>query len=143
MVQRFYEMLMSMEVNNKLKAAKSERTEERAGYRSGYRERRWDTQLGTMNLKAPKVREGGYIPSFLEPNKRIDDAVVQLVQEAYVKGVSTRKIEAVVKALGIEGISAGQVSSADKRAQRHGGGVPQPPARHACIPCPVGRCSAQ
>ena len=110
MVQRFYEMLMSMEVNNKLKATKSERTEKRTGYRSGYRKRRWDTQLGTMNLKVPKVREGGYIPSFVDPYKRIDKAVVQLVQEAYIKGVSTRKIDAVVKALGIEGISAGQVS---------------------------------
>ena len=109
-VQKLYEMLMSMEVSNKVNAAKSERTEGREGYRSGYRPRRYDTRLGTMNLQVPKVREGGYIPSFLEPNKRSEDAVVQLVQEAYIKGVSTRKIDAVVKALGIEGISAGQVS---------------------------------
>ena len=99
---------MSMEVDNKLNAAKSERTEGREGWRSGYRPSRYDTRLGTMNLQAPKVREGGYIPSFLEPNKRSEDAAVRLVQEAYIKGVSTRKIGAVVKALGIEGSLPGR-----------------------------------
>jgi transposase-like protein len=78
--------------------------------RNGYRERRFDTRLGTLNLKIPKVREGGFVPSFIEHRKRSEQALISVIQEAVIQGVSTRKIEAVLAAFGIAGISAGQVS---------------------------------
>ena len=83
---------------------------ERTTYRNGHRERRWDTRLGTLKLQVPKLREGGYVPSFIEHRKRSEQAMISVIQEAVVKGVSTRKIEAVLEELGIAGVSAGQVS---------------------------------
>ena len=102
--------LMEAEVANQVGAAAHERTEQRTTHRNGYRDRRWDTRLGTMQLQVPKVREGGYVPSFIEHRKRSEQALVSVIQEAVVKGVSTRKIEAVLEELGIAGVSAGQVS---------------------------------
>jgi putative transposase len=102
--------LMEAEVANQVGAEAHERTEQRTTHRNGYRERRWDTRLGTMQLQVPKVREGGYVPSFIEHRKRSEQALISVIQEAVVKGVSTRKIEAVLEELGIAGVSAGQVS---------------------------------
>jgi len=82
----------------------------RSTHRNGSRDRRWDTRLGTLSLKVPKLREGGYVPSFIEHRKRSEQALVSVIQEAVVRGVSTRKIEAVLAELGIAGVSAGQVS---------------------------------
>ena len=98
----------------KLNSDKSERSDGRYGYRSGYRPRRLDTRLGTVYLMIPKVRQGGYIPFFVNAYKRSEAALVQVVQEAYVNGVSTRKIERLAKHLGIEGISRSQVSEMTK-----------------------------
>ena len=84
--------------------------EERTTHRNGHRERRWDTRLGTLRLQVPKLREGGYVPSFIEHRKRSEQALISVIQEAVVKGVSTRKIEAVLEQFGIAGVSAGQVS---------------------------------
>ncbi len=102
--------LMEMEVSDQLGAAKHERTEGRKGYRNGYRTREWDTRVGTVELAVPKVRDGSYYPSLLEPRKRAERALVAVVQEAYVQGVSTRRVDELVKSLGMTGISKSQVS---------------------------------
>jgi len=102
--------LMEVEVTQQLGAGRHERTEERTGQRNGYRERRWDTRVGTIDLRVPRVRDGGYIPSLLEPRRRSERALLAVVQEAYVQGVSTRRVDALVQALGMEGISKSQVS---------------------------------
>ena len=85
-----------------LGAEKSERAESRSGYRCGYRPRRLDTRMGTMYLMVPKVRQGGYIPFFVTERKRSEAALIQVIQEAFVQGVSTRKMEKLAKSLGIE-----------------------------------------
>jgi putative transposase len=102
--------LMEVEVSQHLGAERHERSGERAGYRNGYRERPWDTRVGTLELRVPRVRDGGYFPSLLEPRKRAEQAPVAVVREAYVQGVSTRRVDALVKALGLDGISKSQVS---------------------------------
>ncbi len=73
---------------------------------NGYRTRPWDTRAGTIQLAIPKVREGAYFPDFLiEPRRRAEHAVVSAVAEAYVLGVSTRKVDKLVRAMGMDGIS--------------------------------------
>ena len=106
--------LMEAEISSKIGAEKSERNEERIGYRCGYRTRRFDTRMGTMYLLVPKVRNGGYIPFFVTDRKRSEAALIQVVQEAFVQGVSTRKMDRLAKSLGIEGISRSQVSEMTK-----------------------------
>jgi transposase-like protein len=106
--------MMEAEVSNKLGAEKHEQSEERASHRCGYRPRRLDTRLGTMYLLVPKVRNGGYIPFFLTEHKRSEAALIQVVQEAFVQGVSTRKMEKLAKSLGIESLSRSQVSEMTK-----------------------------
>ncbi len=102
--------LMELEVSEQLGAARHERTEGRKGYRNGYRAREWDTRVGTVGLAVPKVRDGSYYPSLLNPRKRAERALVAVVQEAYVQGVSTRRVDELVKSLGMTGISKSQVS---------------------------------
>jgi len=106
--------MMEVEVENKLGASKGEHSPKRTGYRSGTRVRRFDTRMGTMYLLVPKVRKGGYIPFFVTERKRSEQALIQVVQEAFVNGVSTRKIERLAQSLGIESISASQVSQLNK-----------------------------
>jgi transposase-like protein len=102
--------MMELEVAQHLGAAKHERTSERTGQRNGYRERDWDTRVGTIELRVPRVRDGSFFPSLLEPRKRAERALVATVREAYVQGVSTRRVDELVKALGLDGISKSQVS---------------------------------
>ncbi len=102
--------LMEMEVQEHVGAARHERTAGRTGQRNGYRERSWDTRVGTVELKVPRVRDGGYFPSLLEPRRKAERALSAVVQEAYVHGVSTRKVDDLVKALGMTGISKSRVS---------------------------------
>ena len=106
--------MMEAEVSNKLGAEKHEQSEDRTSHRCGFRPRRLDTRLGTMYLLVPKVRNGGYIPFFVTERKRSEAALIQVVQEAFVQGVSTRKMEKLAKSLGIEGISRSQVSEMTK-----------------------------
>ena len=106
--------MMEAEVSSKLGAEKHEQSEERTSHRCGFRPRRLDTRLGTMYLLVPKVRNGGYIPFFVTERRRSETALVQVVQEAFVQGVSTRKMEKLAKSLGIEGISRSQVSEMTK-----------------------------
>ena len=110
MLKWLCEKLMEAEVDAKLGVEKSERSTERQGYRSGYRVRRFDTRMGTLYLMVPKLRNGGYIPFFVEAKKRSELALMNVIQEAYVNGVSTRKIDKLTKSLGIESISRSQVS---------------------------------
>lgn len=114
MLKWLCERLMEAEVDAKLGAEKSERSTERQGYRSGYRVRRFDTRMGTLYLMVPKLRNGGYIPFFVEAKKRSELALMNVIQEAYVNGVSTRKIEKLTKSLGIDSMSRSQVSSIAK-----------------------------
>ncbi|MBX9602482.1 MAG: IS256 family transposase [Bryobacteraceae bacterium] len=110
MAEMIADFMMEAEVTAKVGAEPHERSAERTTHRNGFRDRRWDTRLGTLSLKVPKLREGGYVPSFIEHRKRSEQALVSVIQEAVVRGVSTRKIEAVLGELGIAGVSAGQVS---------------------------------
>jgi transposase-like protein len=110
MAELLTDFLMEAEVTAKVGAEPHERSGERTTHRNGYRERRWDTRLGSLTLNIPKVRDGGYVPSFIEHRKRSEQALVSVIQEAVVKGVSTRKIESVLEQMGIAGVSAGQVS---------------------------------
>jgi transposase-like protein len=110
MAEVMMDYVMEAEVTAKIGAEAFERTADRTTYRNGFRDRRWDTRLGTLQLQVPKLREGGYVPSFVENRQRSEQAIISVIQEAVVKGVSTRKIEAVLEQLGITGVSAGQVS---------------------------------
>lgn len=91
-------------------AAYGERSDERSNSRNGYRERVLETRMGTVDLQIPKLRQGSYIPSFLEPRRRWEQAFVSVVSEAYVRGVSTRKVDELVKAMGAQGMSKSEVS---------------------------------
>jgi len=102
--------VMETEVSSQIGAAPYERSSERTAYRNGYRTRTWDTRVGTIELKIPKVSAGAYFPSLLEPRRRAEKALHAVVVEAYVKGVSTRKVDDLVRALGIDGISRSEVS---------------------------------
>jgi len=110
MAELLTDFAMEAEVTAKVGAAAHERAPERTTYRNGHRDRRGDTRLGTLQMQVPKLREGGYVPSFIEHRKRSEQALISVIQEAVVKGVSTRKIEAVLEELGIAGVSAGKVS---------------------------------
>jgi transposase-like protein len=109
-VQVLAQAVMETEVSTQIGAAPYERSSERLVYRNGYRTRRWDTRVGTIELKIPKVSAGAYFPSLLEPRRRAEKALHAVVVEAYVKGVSTRKVDDLVRALGIDGISRSEVS---------------------------------
>ncbi len=103
--------VMEAEVSELTGVPKGERDpERRLTSRNGYRDRRWDTRVGTMNLSIPKVRDGSYFPSLLEPRRRAERALLAVVQEAYVLGVSTRRVEDLVDALGIASLSKSEVS---------------------------------
>ncbi len=102
--------LMELEVSQHLGADRYERTADRTGQRNGYRERSWDTRVGSIELRVPRVRDGSYYPALLEPRRRAERALVAVVQEAYVQGVSTRRVDDLVQALGLTGISKSQVS---------------------------------
>lgn len=106
--------LMEAEVSQQLGAEKGERSGSRSGYRCGYRPRRLDTRMDTMYLMVPKVRQGGYIPFFVTERKRSEAALIQVVQKAFVQGVSTRKMEKLARSLGIENMSRSQVSEMTK-----------------------------
>jgi putative transposase len=101
--------LMEAEISELIGAQHGERTEDRATHRNGYRPRRWDTRAGEIELQIPKMRHGSYFPSFLQPRKRSEQALVSVVQQAYVCGVSTRRVDQLVESLGLR-ISKSEVS---------------------------------
>jgi transposase-like protein len=105
------QQLIELEAAAVIGADRHERTEERLGYRNGYRPRSLTTQVGDLELLVPKLRAGSFLPSILEPRRRVDQALYAVIMEAYIGGVSTRKVDALVAALGSQsGISKSQVS---------------------------------
>jgi len=105
------QQLIELEVAAVIGADRHERTEERHGYRNGYRHRSLTTQVGDIDLLIPKLRAGSFLPSILEPRRRVDQALYAVIMEAYINGVSTRKVDTLVAALGSQsGISKSQVS---------------------------------
>jgi putative transposase len=114
-VRLLSQVVMEIEVEEHVGASRHERTPGRTGQRNGYRERSWDTRVGTVELKVPRIREGGYFPSLLVPRRRAERALSAVVQEAYVHGVSTRKVDELVKALGMGGISKSLLSVGSAR----------------------------
>ena len=111
LVKEMAEALMSAEVDALCGAGRGERSPERVNRRNGYRERTWDTRSGTIDLAVPKLREGSYFPDWLlTPRRRSEQALVAAIADAYLAGVSTRRVDKLVRSLGIEGISKSQVS---------------------------------
>jgi transposase-like protein len=102
--------LMEAEVTTQIGAELGQRSPDRVAQRNGYRPRSWDTRVGELELRIPRLRTGSYFPSFLEPRRRAEQALVAVVQEAYVNGVSTRRVDRLVEQLGIAGMSKDQVS---------------------------------
>ena len=111
MLKTFADAVMSAQASCQCGAGLGERSEERVNSRNGYRDRPWDTRVGTIELAVPKLRSGVYSPEFLlQPRRRAEQALVSVVCQAYVEGVSTRRVDDLVKAMGIEGISRSEVS---------------------------------
>jgi len=102
--------LMDLELEGLCGAGYGERSDDRMNQRNGYRDRRWETRAGKVDLKIPKLRQGSYFPSFLEPRRMAEKALVAVIQEAYIQGVSTRSVDDLVQSLGMTGISKSQVS---------------------------------
>src|SRR5215210_4133019 len=111
--------MMELEVAELIGAERGERRpDDRATHRNGYRPRRWDTRAGELELQIPKLRQGSYFPSFLQPRKRSEQALVSVVQQAYVCGVSTRRVDQLVERLGLR-ISKSDVSRVCEALDEH------------------------
>ena len=104
------QLLMETDVEGLIGVARHERSPDRLNYRNGYRDRTLDTRLGTLALRVPKPRQGSYFPPFLEPRRMTEKALVAVIQEAWIGGVSTRRVDDLVQAMGLSGISKSQVS---------------------------------
>ena len=105
------ERLMALETDGLCGASPGERSAERRNQRNGYRDRDWQTRAGTVELRIPKLRKGSYFPAFLEPRRMAEKALIAVIQEAYIQGISTRSVDDLVKAMGMaDGISKSQVS---------------------------------
>jgi transposase-like protein len=111
MVKEMAETLMSADADAVCGAGYGERSPERVNRRNGYRERDWDTRVGSIELAVPKLREGSYFPDWLlQPRRRAEQAFVSVIADAYLAGVSTRRVEKLVQQLGVERMSKSQVS---------------------------------
>src|SRR4030066_864716 len=104
------QLLIELEAEEKIGAEKHERTPERSNHRNGYRPRTWETRVGEIDLQIPKLRKGSYFPSLLQPRRRTEKALLAVVQQAYIEGVSTRKVDDLLKGLGLTGIDKSKVS---------------------------------
>lgn len=115
MVKAVTEVFMSAEASAMCGAPYRQPSADRVNRRNGYRERRWDTRVGTIDLGIPKLRKGTYFPEWLlAPRRRAERALMQVVTECYVRGVSTRRVDGLVRTLGLEGMSKSQVSELAK-----------------------------
>src|SRR5215213_3240218 len=99
------QILMEADVEGLIGAGRHERSVERLNYRNGYRDRTFETRLGPLSLRIPKLRQGSYFPPFLEPRRTAEKALVSVIQEAWIGGVSTRRVDELVQAMGLSGIS--------------------------------------
>src|SRR6201991_3557818 len=104
------QLLMETDVEGLIGAGRYERSGERTTWRNGHRDRTLDTRLGALQLRIPKLRQGSYFPPFLEPRKTSEKALVAVIQEAWVSGVSTRRVDDLVQAMGLAGMSKSTVS---------------------------------
>src|SRR3569833_3912477 len=104
------QLLMEADVEGVIGAGRYERSPERSNYRNGFRERALGTRLGTLQQRVPKLRQGSYFPPFLEPRKVSEKALVAVIQEAWIGGVTTRRVDELVQAMGLSGISKSTVS---------------------------------
>ena len=104
------ERMMDLEIEAKTGVPAGTRSPDRLNHRNGYRDRNWDTRAGRIELAVPKLRKGSYFPSFLEPRRTAEKALVAVIQEAYIQGISTRSVDDLVKAMGGTGVSKSQVS---------------------------------
>lgn len=111
--------LMEAQVSARIGAEKYQRSDDRNNYRNGTRTRPYETRLGRIDLNIPKLRQGTYFPSFLEPRRMWEQALINVIQEAYVHGVSTRKVDELVQAMGMEGIDKSTVSRISKELDEH------------------------
>ena len=130
------QLLMETDVEGLIGAGRYERSGERTTWRNSYRDRTLDTRLGALQLRIPKLRQGSYFPPFLEARKSSEKALIAVIQEAWIGGVSTRRVDDLVQAMGLSGISKSQVSKLCKACPRERGGdrraracVSRPPAR--------------
>lgn len=120
MVRTFAEALMSADADAVCGAAYGQVSDERVNRRNGYRERAWDTRVGTIDVQVPKLRTGSYYPSWLlQPRRRAEQALVAVIADCYLAGVSTRRVDKLVQQMGIDGISKSQVSELAKTLDEH------------------------
>src|SRR5205809_1026913 len=127
MVKEFAEALMSADADAVCGAGYGERSPERVNRRNGYREREWDTRVGSIELALPRLREGSYFPDWLlHPRRRAEQAFVSVIADAYLAGVSTRRVEKLVQQLGVERMSKSQVSRLAKRTFAPGRSTARP-----------------
>lgn len=110
LIQDAAQRLMDIEVAAVCGAGHGKRSPDRENQRNGYRPRQWDTRAGTIGLNIPKLRKGSYFPTFLEPRRTAEKALMAVIQEAYIHGVSTRAVDDLVRAMGLTGTSKSQVS---------------------------------
>ncbi len=122
--------LMEAEVSPQIGADRYERSADRTTARNGYRERAWEPRVATVQLEIPKLRTGSYFPNFLEPRRRSEQALVAVIQEASVNGVSTRQVDQLVQALGMTGISKATVSALCPGLNERGQAFRQHPLEH-------------
>ncbi len=143
--------LMEAEISGEIGAGRGEVSPERVTHRNGYRPRAWETRVGEIDLLVPRKRSGeAYFPSFLEPRRPAEQAIVSVVMEAYVNGVSTRKVDRLVEQLGISGMTKDRVSALSwpRRTRRGvpraaaGGRLPLPLARRQAAQGPFRRSRA-
>jgi transposase-like protein len=112
------QLLMEADIEGLIGAGRYERSSERSTWRNGFRERSLDTRLGSLQLRIPKLRQGSYFPPFLDARKGSEKALVAVIQEAWISGVSTRRVDELVQAMGLSGISKSQVSKLCKDDER-------------------------
>ena len=136
--------LMDAEITAEIGAAHGEVSAQRVTHRNGYRPRMWETRVGEIELEIPKKRSGGaYFPSFLEPRRRCEQAIVAVVMEAYVNGVSTRKVDRLVEQLGIHGMTKDRVSALSGRWMSRSGRSASGPWRARTRTCGSTRNSSR
>src|SRR6202047_1663950 len=123
------QLLMESDVEGMIGAGRYERSGGRTPWRNGYRERTLDTRLGALQLRIPKLRQGSFFPPFLEARKSSEKALIAVIQEAWIGGVSTRRVDDLVQAMGLSGISQSQGSKLCKEVGGRGHAFPgRPPA---------------